>query len=271
MIEPDLTPAILRGEPGADQVRFLAFPNLAVPHGFSTRLGGVSQGPYRGLNIGQTSADVPRRVHENRERLSRALGLPLVRILNMVHGTHVVRVDSAPATARTGDACITDRPGQAMMITTADCVPLFFHDPVREAVGLAHAGWRGTVAGMAEATVEALAREFGSRPGDLQVAVGPALGPCCFEVEADVAEAFRERFEGQDLVSERGNKFAVDLWQANLSCLLAAGVPEGQICVARLCTSCREDLFFSFRRDRKVTGRMAAVIALPQSGEPSAR
>lgn len=255
----DLEPAVLRGDPA----RFLTFPNLAVPHGFSTRVGGVSQGPYESLNIGQTTSDVPRRVHENRERLARALGVPLVRTLNMVHGAHVVRVDSNPAPVRTGDACITDRPGVAMMITTADCVPIFFHDPVRGAVGLAHAGWRGTVEGVAAATVAAMTREFGSSPADLQVALGPAIGPCCFEVDADVAGPFHHRFPGKDLVADRVNKFTVDLWRANRHVLLDAGVSEARICTSRICTSCRVDLFFSFRRDWKVTGRMAAVIALP--------
>lgn len=258
-MDKDVAPALLRGE----QVRYLAFPNLSVPHGFSTRVGGVSQGPYRGLNIGQTSADVPRRVHENRVRLARELGVPLVRILNMVHGTQVVRVDAHQPPVRTGDACITDQPGVSMMITTADCVPIFFHDPVRGAVGLAHAGWRGTVEGVARTTVEAMVSEFGCRPADLRVAVGPAIGPCCFEVDADVAEPFRQVFPGKDLVQERVNKFTVDLWRANERVLRVAGVREENILVSRVCTSCREDLFFSFRRDRKVTGRMAAVISLP--------
>ena len=255
----DLEPAVLRGE----TARFLTFPNLAVPHGFSTRLGGVSQGPYATLNIGQTSADVPRRVHENRVRLSRELGLPLHRTLNMEHGAHVVRVDASPPPVRTGDACISNRPGVAMMLTTADCVPVFYHDPRRGAVGLAHAGWRGTVAGVAATTVDAMVREFGCRPEDLQVVVGPAIGPCCFEVDEDVADPFRRKFPGKDLVAGRVNKFTVDLWRANLHVLVDAGVPEEQICLSRLCTSCREDLFFSFRRDRKLTGRMAAVIGLP--------
>lgn len=254
----DFDGAGLRGQ-GA---RYLHFPNLQVPHGFSTRVGGVSEGPYRSLNIGQTTKDAPSRVHENRQRLAREVGVPLVRTLSMVHGNHVVRVDRNPPVVREGDACITDRPGVPMMITTADCVPIFFHDPVRGAVGLAHAGWRGTVAGIAAETVAAMAREYGSQAGDLQVAVGPAIGPCCFEVDDDVAEPFRQRFPGKDLVATRVNKFTVDLWRANLRVLLEAGVAEERIRISRVCTSCREDLFFSYRRDRTVTGRMAALIAL---------
>lgn len=254
----DFDGAVLRGE----VARYLSFPNLQVPHGFSTRVGGVSEGPYRSLNIGQTTKDAPSRVHENRQRLSGEVGVPLVRTLSMVHGAVVVRVDRNPPTVREGDACVTDRPGVAMMITTADCVPIFFHDPVRRAVGLAHAGWRGTVAGIAAETVKALVREYGTRPEHVQVAVGPGIGPCCFEVDDDVAEPFRQRFPGKDLVGERVNKFTVDLWRANLQVLLEAGVAEERIRVSRVCTSCREDLFFSFRRDRKVTGRMAALIAL---------
>lgn len=254
----DDTGAELRGR----QVRYVHFPHLAVPHAFSTRVGGVSEGPYQGLNIGQTTRDVPQRVHENRLRLAREVGIPPVRTLSMVHGTRVVRVDRHPPAVREGDACITDRPGVPMMITTADCVPIFFHDPVRRAVGLAHAGWRGTVAGIAAETVQALAREYGSRAGDVLVGIGPAIGPCCFEVDRDVAEPFLQRFPGKDLVAERLNKFTVDLWRANIQVLLEAGVAEERIRISRLCTSCREDLFFSYRRDRTVTGRMAALIAL---------
>jgi len=259
LMDTDVAPALLGGE----EVRYLRFPNITTPHGFSTRLGGVSQGAYRSLNIGQTSADIPRRVHENRARLARELGIPLVRILNMVHGTHVVRVNGPQPSVRTGDACITDRPGVAMMITTADCVPLFFHDPVRGAVGLAHAGWRGTVQGVARTTVEAMTAEFGSRPADLRVAIAPAIGPCCFEVDSDVSQPFLQGFPGKDLVQARVNKFTIDLWRANEIVLRDAGVRGENILVCRVCTSCREDLFFSFRRDRKVTGRMAAVISLP--------
>lgn len=251
--------SLLKGE----QARYLAFPNLDVPHGFSTRLGGVSQGPYQGLNIGQTTTDAPRRVHENRVRLERELGFPLVRILNMVHGAHVVRVDVLRPPVRTGDACITDRPGVPMMITTADCVPILFHDPVRGVVGLAHAGWRGTVEGVAGATVDAMSQEYGCQAASLQVVIGPAIGPCCFEVDQDVAEPFRRRFPGKELVQPRGNKFNVDLWRANLEILLEVGVPETQVFLSRICTSCRGDLFYSYRRDQKVTGRMAAAICLP--------
>jgi YfiH family protein len=255
----DLAPAVLKGQ----QARYLTFPNLVVSHGFSTRLGGVSQGPYQALNIGQTTCDHPRRVHENRLRLEREWGFPLVPVLNMVHGAHVVRLESQPPTRRIGDACITDRPGVALMITTADCVPILFHDPVRKAVGLAHAGWRGTLQGVARATVRAMAAEYGSCAADLQVAIGPAIGPCCFEVHEDVADPFLRRFPGKELVRGQGNRFNIDLWRANLEILLDVGVPEAQVCISRVCTSCREDLFYSYRRDQKVTGRMAAGICLP--------
>lgn len=244
---------------------WVRYPHLSAPHGFSTRLGGVSEGPYRSLNVGLSSGDDPERVRRNQQLLSQALGLPVHRLLSMEHGRRVVVVEEPgePPRGWPGDACITARPGVSLMITTADCVPIFFHDPVRRVVGLAHAGWRGTLAGVGEATVAAMQERFGSRPGDLEVAIGPAIGPCCFEVDEDVASKFRGGLDGEDLLTPVQNKWTVDLWQANRKRLVRAGVDEDKIRVSRLCTACQPDLFFSYRRDRRVTGRMAAVIALP--------
>ena len=273
-LSPQRVRVEMRPEPEAAPFRlyYLTFPHIEVPHAFSTRWGGVSVGPYRGLNIGLTTDDSLAAVEANRARFTAASGLPLTPVLAMVHGVEVVRVDGHGDGLILGDACITDKPGQSMMITTADCVPIIFYDPQRPAVGLAHAGWRGTVERIAKATVEAMQRQFGSDPAQLRVGVGPSIGPCSFEVGEDVAAKFTCAFSGslwgQEIVLQdgkgQGRGCTVDLWLANLIALYEAGVKAENICLSRLCSACRDDYFYSYRRDRQVTGRMAAAVLLPQ-------
>lgn len=242
---------------------FVRFPTIEAPHGSSTRLGGVSQAEFASLNLGYTTGDELGRVDENRDRLARALGIGVPRVLRMEHGAGVVRLDRPVGSERlTGDACITDRRGVSLCITTADCVPVVFYDPRRPAVGLAHAGWRGTVAGVARATVERMQADYGSRPQELLVGIAPGIGPGNFLVDEDVAQAFDRTFPGQELAVERGVKWSVDLCEANRLQLMACGVPAERISCARLCTAERSDLFFSYRRDRGRTGRMATAIAV---------
>lgn len=254
------------GEKGCNvaNVGYITFPHIDVPHACSTRVGGVSQGDYAGLNIGQSTKDVSLHVHRNRMLLEGATGVPVVSCLNMVHGTKVIRLDALPKTRRIGDACITNVPGVPLMITTADCVPIVFYDPVRRAIGLAHGGWRGTVARIVVNTVASMQAEYGCRPEDLRVAVGPSIGPCCFAVHDDVLAPFAQAFAGKELAVNCGNSSCIDLWRANLLALEECGVSLSNVCVTRVCTSCQNSLFFSYRRDRGTTGRMASVIVLPE-------
>ncbi len=172
--------------------------------------------------------------------------------LHQAHGAAVVRVD-APGHCGDGDALVTGQPGLWLEIRTADCVPLLIADPVLRVVAAVHAGWRGTEARIVEATVAALAREWGSRPGDLRVAIGPSIGGCCFEVGEDVAA----HFVGH--ITRTAPRPCVDLVSANREQLAAAGVTS--IDALGLCTVCEPDRFHSFRRD-KGTGRMVAAIRL---------
>lgn len=236
-------------------VTWIRFPHITSPHGISTRKGGVSSGPYSSLNVGRMSGDSLELVMENRRLLGAALGFPIHQTLQMDHGCTVATVEDA-AGSHKGDACVTAFPGAAMALTTADCVSLVCEDPVRGVVGLAHAGWRGTALGIAAETVAAMVSRFGSSAADIRVGIGPAILPCCFEVDWDVAEHF-PAFRLED-----GAKWRVDLHSANVAVLLGAGVPQSNIRVCGLCTSCRGDLFYSYRRDRKVTGRMVTAVQL---------
>jgi polyphenol oxidase len=157
------------------------------------------------------------------------------------------------------DGLVAARPGERIAVKSADCVPILFADPVRRAVAAVHAGWRGTLAGVAAAGVEALVRQFGSRPEDLRVALGPSIGPCCFEVGPEVSVLFRYKFPDWDTMAGRVN---VDLREANRLILIDKGVPAEQIAANVPCTCCGGSEFFSWRRDRQTGQRMFAVIGI---------
>lgn len=232
-------------------------------HGFATRLGGVSEGVLASLNFGLKGGDRLENVRENLRRLAGSVGFDAERCyrLRQVHGSGVVRVDGKHSphrlVARPGDALVSDVPGLTLGVVTADCVPVLLADPGR-AAGAAHAGWRGLVAGVLEATVTALVRSFGARPDRLLAAIGPCIGPCCYEVGEDVAA----KFEETAVRRPAGSRPRLDLARAARARLRAAGLLEEQIAESGLCTRCRPDLFYSFRRDGQQTGHHLSVIGI---------
>jgi YfiH family protein len=239
-------------------------------HGFTTRAGGVSAPPFETLNLGGKWGDDPAAVSENRRRVERAAGGP-VATARQVHGAAVVRVragdDRAALAAREADALCTDAPGVVLGVFVADCIPAVLVDPRTGAVAAVHAGWRGTVAGVLPAAVRALAAEFGARPGDLRAALGPAIGPCCFEVGPEVVAAFEAlcpdaRARGIVLPSPLGaaGKANVDLKAANRLLLERAGVAPEAIDAGPECTHCDRARFYSFRRDGNATGQLMGVV-----------
>ncbi|MDR1533385.1 MAG: peptidoglycan editing factor PgeF [Clostridiales bacterium] len=246
-----------------DGVKFLTFESLeGVGHCFSTRVGGVSEGYFSALNLGFSRGDPPERVLENYVRLGRAAGFNHENMVwaRQTHGVNICRVSAKGMDYGRADGLLADTGGVVLVTFHADCAPIFFYDPINNAVGLAHAGWRGTLGEIGRKVVEEMARHFGSRAGDILAGIGPAIGPCCFEVDAPVAEAFmRLPFAGGH-IRQRGLKFNIDLWALNRESLLRAGV--GGVEVAGLCTKCQERLFFSHRRSGCRRGSMAAFIWL---------
>ncbi len=247
-------------------LRWYRFPGLAalrgVTHGVFTRQGGVSGGPYHSLNVSRAVGDLPMNAEENRRRIQQALGLNGLANASQVHGIEAIIASGppeSPGTTPEADILITARPGLGLLIKQADCQAVMFHDPEHRVVAHAHCGWRGQIAGILAATVNHLARHFDSRPEALQAAIGPGLGPCCAEFKN-----FREELPPEVWKYQvRPNYF--DLWQLSFDQLKAAGLKPGNIEVAGLCTRCRAEDFFSYRRDG-TTGRQAAVIALlPQT------
>jgi YfiH family protein len=233
-------------------------PDLGAPYrvAFSTRLGGVSDGPYESLNLGILTDDEPDRVVENRRRLTAAVGVDpeTATMAWQVHGADVMRADGRGVIQRRPfercDGLWTDEPGRGLMLLTADCLPVALaRTNGTPALAVLHVGWRGLLAGI----VGAGARALGDRP--FAAAIGPGIGSCCYEVGDEVAAPFRERF-GDDVLAGRN----LDLAEATERTLRTAGAESVER--VRLCTSCEEELFFSHRRDRGVTGRQGVVAAL---------
>jgi YfiH family protein len=217
---------------------------------FSTRAGGVSSGAYESLNLGLLTGDAPVNVASNRQRLCDAIGadadgltMPLQR-----HGAAVVRAGRSEKGERQADALWSEEPGQAMLILTADCLPVALarSNGARPALALVHVGWRGLLDGVVTAAAGALG------DGPFAAAIGPGIGPCCYEVREDVAGPFRERFGGGIVRNGR-----LDLWSAAEHELRDAGARTVER--VDLCTFCHPDLFFSHRRDRGVTGRQGGI------------
>ncbi len=244
--------------------RLSAFPE--VIHAVTTRHGGVSPAPFNTLNLSSHVGDDPAHVKENWQRLHVALGLDANATVDarQAQADRVARVSAEQRGTRIMDVdgLITDEPGLPLLLRFADCVPILFFDPAHRAVGLAHAGWRGTVGHVVSNTVAAMHDAFATRPADLIACVGPSIGPCCYEIGADVRERVEQAFPGNtsDLLIRRNGSTQLDLWEANACQLRALGV--GQVEVAGLCTSDRTDEWYSWRRENARTGRFAAIIAL---------
>lgn len=233
-------------------------------HGFPERTGGVSTGARASLNLGKRWGDDPDLVDRNRALVAAHAGFPAeaLQMMRHVHGTGVWRVGEPLPEPAEFDGLVTDQVGPVLTTFAADCVPLLFADPVARVCGSAHAGWRGTVAGVAVRVIERMA-ELGSRAADVRVALGPSIGPCCFEVGPEVVAAFRERFgDAPGLVVAGPHKDHVDLRVALTAGLVAAGVARDHIDAAPPCTRCEAERFYSYRRDGQAGGIHMGYIGL---------
>jgi len=245
----------------SNDIPYFQFPNLAgqpgVRHGIFTRRGGVSRRPFESLNIGLGVGDDPQNVRRNRRRVARCLSADRLIFTRQVHGTAVSKLEGDPPQdlPLTGDALITDRPGNYIAVQMADCQPVLLFDPTKQAVAAVHSGWRGNVENVIGHTVTALGEAYGCRPENILAGIGPSLGPCCGEF-VNYRKELPERFWRY---GDKANRF--DFWAISRDQLTAAGLQKENIHVSRLCTRCRTDLFFSYRGEA-VTGRFTAVIGL---------
>lgn len=263
-------------------VPYLAFSHLEntglVVHGFSTRLGGVSEGMFSTMNLSFTRGDEPDRVRENYRRIAGAIGFSCEDLVlsDQTHTTHVRRVTkedrgkgyTRPRDYRDIDGLITDEPGLVLATFYADCVPLFFLDPVHRAIGLSHSGWRGTVGRMGQVTLKAMEQEFGTDPAQVLAGIGPSICQDCYEVSRDVIEEFQKAFSPrrwrQLYRNQAGNreKYQLDLWRANEQILLDAGILPQHLSVTNICTRCNPELLFSHRASKGKRGNLGAFLML---------
>lgn len=263
-----------------NHVPYIQFKNLSatgiVKHGFSTRKGGVSTGIFSSMNLNFKRGDDPDAVMENYRRMAAALNM---RVEDMVlsdqtHTTNVRVITEEdrgkgilkPQDYSDVDGMITNVPGIVLVTSYADCVPLYFVDPVRKAIGLSHSGWKGTVGHIGQRTVWKMHEVYGSEPKDIVAAIGPSICQSCYEVSDDVAEAFRANFtadEAADILLDKGNgKYQLDLWKANWYVLTDAGILSEHLSVTDLCTACHPDLLWSHRKTNGQRGGLSAFLSL---------
>jgi len=244
------------------------FTDNKIKHGFTTRLGGVSRGVVSGFNLGFRVADKPEAVRENYRLLSKDLDIDINKIV-LSKQTHtdnirlITRADEGKGVVRESDiedtdGLITNVPGIALVIFSADCVPILMCDEDAGVVAAVHSGWRGSIKGIAPKCVEMMKNNYGCKAENIKVAIGPSIGPCCFEFGKEAVEYFGEgycRREGEDT-------YRVDLWKYNFDRLTEAGIAPSNIDISRVCTYCESDKYYSYRKHKEKTGRLAGIISL---------
>ncbi len=264
------------------EVPYLEYPLLTdtqiVHHGFSTRLGGVSQGCYASMNLSFTRGDDEAAVRENYHRIAKSIG---VKCENMVlsqqtHTTNVRVVTEKdkgkgivkPLDYTDVDGMVTNIHGICLVTFYADCVPLYFVDPVQKAIGLSHSGWRGTVGKIGKETIRKMEEQYGSDPKDILAAVGPSICKDCYEVSEDVILEFQKNFKERywkDLFYRKENgKYQLDLWKANEIIFKESGILPEHIAVTNVCTHCNSEILYSHRTSGDRRGNLAAFLALKE-------
>ena len=264
-------------------VYYFQFPLLEksgiVTHGFSTKIGGVSKGVYAQMNLGVSRGDDPEAVLENYRRIANVLHMPWERMVlsHQTHTTNIRVVTGKDAGAglvkkrdyENVDGLITNIPNLPLVTFYADCVPLYFVDPVHRAIGLSHSGWRGTVNRMGQCTVEAMKAEYHSRPEDILACIGPSICSECYEIGEEVAQEFEKAFlpaqNEQILKQKPDGKYLLNLWKANEIILLEAGIKKEHLAITDVCTKCNPDLLYSHRVMGNQRGNLAAFLCLNEA------
>ncbi len=253
-------------------VPYLTFPKLTaagVKHGFSTRMGGVSTGIFESMNLSYNRGDDPKAVDENYRRMGKAIGFDPEKLVfsNQVHTTDIkiVTEEDCGKVMTKMDGLMTNIPGIPLVTSYADCVPLFFYDPVKCVVAVSHSGWKGTVNCMGRVTIETMKETFGSKPENIIAAVGPSICQDCYEISEDVAVQFQAEFpqwEEEILIDKKNGKYQLDLWKTNELILLDCGILPEHLDVTDLCTCCNDKLLFSHRASKGKRGNLGGFIVL---------
>ena len=264
----------------AGEVTYLTYPAFekleGIIHGFSTRLGGVSRGIYSSMNLSFTRGDEEEAVKENYRRIAQAIGFRTDDIVtsdqtHTANGRKVTEADrgkgiTVPRDYQDVDGMVTNVPGLVLTTFYADCVPLYFADPVKRVICLSHSGWRGTVAKIGKVTVEKMKEEYGCHPEDILAAIGPSICQDCYEVSEDVIEEFKTAFAGEYqerlYYKKKNGKYQLNLWETNRLIFLEAGIPEANISMPGICTCCNPEFLFSHRASHGKRGNLAAFLGL---------
>ena len=263
-----------------DTVPYLSYPALEaagiVVHGFSTRMGGVSKGHLASMNLGFSRGDEDIHVHENFERIAASIGFAVSDMVfsSQTHTTNIRVVtdqDRGKGITRAldytdVDGLVTNIPGLVLTTFYADCVPLFFVDPVAKAIGLSHSGWKGTVGKIGKATVERMVQEYGCQPEHILAAIGPSICQDCYEVSEDVIAEFKQHYREAAWASlfykKSNGKFQLNLWRANEIVLQEAGILPEHISITNVCTGCNSEWLYSHRASGGMRGSLAAFLGL---------
>lgn len=265
------------------EVPYISFPVLTeipfLKHGFSTKLGGVSTGFFSSMNLGSESIpyiDDPANIEENYRRIAGSIGFDVnsVVVSHQVHKTNIKVVDEndlgkglfIPRDYDEIDGLITNKPNITLVTKYADCVPLYFVDTVKKAIGLTHSGWRGTVNKIGKITMKAMNENFGSKPENIIAVIGPSICVNCYEIGEETAQEFKKAFpadlDGNILTAREDGKYLCDLWAANRAVLLEAGLKAENIHISGVCTCCNNDIFFSHRKTQWKRGSLAAFLTM---------
>lgn len=263
-------------------LEYLAFPifekEAGMKHIFSTRLGGVSEGIFASMNVSYTRGDKKEAVDENFRRIAEVFGTNVERFVlsDQTHTTNVRVVTKKdcgkgivkPKDYTDVDGLITNEPGIVLATFYADCVPLYFYDPVKKVIGLAHSGWRGSVSRIGQVTIERMEKEYDCKREDILAAIGPSICQDCYEISEDVAEEFMQEFKGHEqeiLLAKANKKYQLDLWKVNEIVFKEAGIKKEHIQVTDICTCCNPEYLFSHRTSQGKRGNLGAFMMLNEA------
>ncbi len=256
--------------------KYITFPTFEkyddLLHCFTTRKGGVSRGSFESMNIGFSTGDSDQNIKRNIEIMAEKLNINVDDIVetNQTHTNTIKYVTEEhkgkvfkESPFKDVDGIYTDKRNLVLMSFHADCTPVFFYDHVKKVIGLAHAGWRGTLLNIAGKMVKAFVNDFNSNPSDIRIAIGPSLGSCCFEVDKDVADLFlSENGEFEKYMEIKEPKYYFNLWEINKYLLMKEGIKEENIEISGICTKCNNDLFFSHRGQGGKRGLLAGILMM---------
>jgi purine-nucleoside/S-methyl-5'-thioadenosine phosphorylase / adenosine deaminase len=258
-------------------MKFVSSPILSeldfITHAFLTRVGAGSEGAVAILDFMVKGWSDKSDVGRKKATMGKLFGLDPKRLVitKQVHSDNVLVIDSdnqmdkdhlADLSNTRADAIITNQQGVTIAVLTADCLPIIIVDPIKSSIGIVHTGWKGTIKGILKKTVQEFEKCFSANPEDLLISMGPSICQCCYEVDKDVAEKYKEKMDTSNIITQEDDKLRLDLKRANVAHLTECGVSEGNIFLSTLCTSCNTDFFFSYRKEGKDTGRQLSFVLI---------